>query len=98
MISVSTLLRRLEQGDCGEVVHARCWVLRDRNRSSDRDWVFWTFCCFWPWAGDGLRYRPYFENYTVDASILQLIIDQLHKMILKIISQFQTQSSDWVEF
>ena len=33
MISVSTLLRRLEQGDCGDVVHARCWVLRDRNRS-----------------------------------------------------------------
>ena len=28
------------------------------------------------WGGDE-GYRPYFENYTVDASILQLIFDQL---------------------
>ena len=44
------------------------------------------------------RYRPYFENYTVDASILQLVFDQLRKMILKIISQFLIQSSDWSGF
>jgi hypothetical protein len=35
------------------------------------------------------RYRPYFENYTVDASIFELIFDQLILMILKIISQFR---------
>ena len=34
------------------------------------------------------RYRPYFENYTVDASIFEMI-NHLVKMILKIISQFQ---------
>lgn len=28
-------------------------------------------------VGGDEGYRPYFENYTVDASILQLIIDQL---------------------
>ena len=35
-------------------------------------------------------YRPYFENYTVDASIFELIFDRFRKMILKIISQFLT--------
>lgn len=37
------------------------------------------------WGG----YRPYFENYTVDASIFELIFDRFRKMILKIISQFR---------
>ena len=30
----------------------------------------WTFCRFPGWGGVK-GYRPYFENYTVDASILQ---------------------------
>jgi len=45
------------------------------------------------------RYRPYFENYTVDASIFDMILRGcVVKMILKIISQFQIPSSDGVEF
>lgn len=56
--------------------------------------LLWTFCRF-PFGGCGKGYRPYFENYTVDASILQLIVDQLHKMILKIISQFQIPPFGW---
>jgi hypothetical protein len=33
---------------------------------------------------DGIagRYRPYFENYTVDASIFEPIFDRFTKMIL----------------
>jgi len=54
-------------------VPARCWVLRDR-----------TFCPFGGgvvatlWASAAGRlvvwwgYRPYFENYTVDASIFKM--------------------------
>ncbi|MBP2376506.1 hypothetical protein JOF42_002781 [Microbacterium phyllosphaerae] len=30
----------------------------------------WASCCF-PCGGSEKGYRPYFENYTVDASILQ---------------------------
>ena len=30
----------------------------------------WASCCF-PCGGGEKGYRPYFENYTVDASILQ---------------------------
>ncbi len=41
-------------------------------------------------------YRPYFENYTVDASIFELIFDRLRKMILKIISQFRIDDSTHV--
>jgi hypothetical protein len=45
--------------------HARCWVLRDRSQDPSsgpfRDCPI----------GEGADwYRPYFENYTVDASIL----------------------------
>ncbi|AQY03435.1 hypothetical protein B2G67_15975 [Microbacterium foliorum] len=57
----------------------------------------WASCCF-PCGGGGKGYRPYFENYTVDASILQLIFDRLHKMILKIISQFQARPCAWCRF
>ena len=39
-------------------------------------------------VGVGGGYRPYFENYTVDASIFEMIF-HLVKMILKIISQFR---------
>ena len=51
--------------------------------------LFWCRC-FGGWDG----FRPYFENYTVDASIFQ---DDLRivlvKMILKIISQFFDDST-----
>jgi hypothetical protein len=50
-----------------------------------------TFSCL-PAYGTRRRYRPYFENYTVDASIFELIFDQLILMILKIISQFRVGS------
>ena len=54
----------------GNTRHARCWVLRDR--AGDREVVVI------PTSGLRLsrpaavaaEYRPYFENYTVDASIL----------------------------
>ncbi len=49
--------------------------------------VFLGLLSFPRW-GCGEGYRPYFENYTVDASILQPVFDRLRKMILKIISQF----------
>jgi len=53
------------------VAPARCWVLRDR--------MLWPSGCgsvplgllSSPRGGGGEGYRPYFENYTVDASILQ---------------------------
>ena len=58
---------RIGRGGTG---HARCWVLKDRAASSDRSW-----------RPSGLvrrraeldrgEYRPSFENYTVDASILE---------------------------
>jgi len=49
-------------------LRARCWVLRDRaGLRVDRD--FWTLSYFLL-VGECAGYRPYFENYTVDASIL----------------------------
>ena len=66
----------------GHSVHARCWVLRDRagrlrvvvttsgldSRSSR--------------ASNGFEYRPSFENYTVDASILERSLRaSIYKMI-----------------
>ena len=54
---------------------ARCWVLRDRNMDSGiglgREPFLWTFFCPHQ-SGCSEGYRPYFENYTVDASILNL--------------------------
>ncbi len=41
----------------------------------------------------GEGYRPYFENYTVDASIFESVFGRLVKMILKIISQFFDDST-----
>jgi hypothetical protein len=35
-----------------------------------------------PQDGIAGRYRPYFENYTVDASIFEPIFDRFTKMIL----------------
>lgn len=51
--------------------------------------LFWRHGCGC-WGG----YRPYFENYTVDASIFDMILrDGVVKMILKIISQFFDDST-----
>ena len=55
--------------------HARCWVLRDRvllllfgvGVVADSLGPFFVS----PWWGCVEGYRPYFENYTVDASILK---------------------------
>ena len=61
---------RVGNARCGGwLAHARCWVLRDRAgclRMVRVDLLdpFSTPGC----VGEG--YRPYFENYTVDASIL----------------------------
>ena len=47
----------------------------------------------------GMRegYRPYFENYTVDASIFDMSLRVcVVKMILKIISQFHARLSGLV--
>ena len=47
-----------------------------------------------PLVGGGEGYRPYFENYTVDASIFGPILrGWFMKMILKIISQFFDDSN-----
>ena len=66
---------------------ARCWVLRDRAGFSFRGGVVLIpcgpfFCCR---LAVGVRDRPYFENYTVDASILKktepdLFLDPVHLM------------------
>lgn len=42
----------------------------------------WASCCVSGW-GCGKGYRPYFENYTVDASILQLIFGSVAQDDLK---------------
>lgn len=47
-----------------------------------------------PVGGVWRGYRPYFENYTVDASIFDMILwGCVVKMILKIISQFFDDST-----
>ena len=62
-------------------MHARCWVLKDRaaSRSGAGDLQD-------SYAGEQQlecgEYRPSFENYTVDASILELRLrSQIYKMI-----------------
>ena len=52
--------------ESSESAHARCWVLRDRVRESAADLRAFSGCPM----GKRRGYRPYFENYTVDASIL----------------------------
>ena len=66
-------------------VSARCWVLRDRMRFDLRVgsiWLLWAFRCF-SVVGSDEGHRPYFENYTVDASILQLIFGSVAQDDLK---------------
>lgn len=51
--------------------HARCWVLRDRAGCSfGGGWISTLLDPFFTPGCVGEGYRPYFENYTVDASIL----------------------------
>jgi len=64
------------------LVFARCWVLRDRARlfelvsylralgSCNGGSGLRILVPFLTFVGGGGGYRPYFENYTVDASIL----------------------------
>jgi len=80
-LEISVRPQGKERIGSGNSVHARCWVLRDRAgriavvttsglepRSSR--------------ASNGYEYRPSFENYTVDASILELRLrSQIYKMI-----------------
>ena len=47
--------------------HARCWVLRDRHPASAGTGSQDSSC---PASAGATERRPYFENYTVDASIL----------------------------
>jgi hypothetical protein len=62
--------RRREDGR-----RARCWVLRDRaslllsQEGGERELGLPDLVVF-PQLGECAGYRPYFENYTVDASIL----------------------------
>ena len=51
----------------GSGAAARCWVLRDRVFGSSPSGLTLVFL---PVGGLRGGYRPYFENYTVDASIL----------------------------
>jgi len=90
----SLLLERFGSEGWG---HARCWVLRGRALIGFSDLVGGCFlvglpCCHGcgVWGG----YRPYFENYTVDASIFDMsLLVCVVKMILKIISQFFDDST-----
>lgn len=64
---VRRLSGRLERVGSSGWGHARCWVLRDRAL---RLWDFWAHPVA-GFAGGWGGCRPYFENYTVDASILK---------------------------
>ena len=57
------------EGSC-----ARCWVLRDRAGAAEVvvAWTFWTSSAVETLGFVVEEYRPYFENYTVDASILKM--------------------------
>ena len=69
-LSLSTPLA-VGTGRVSDVASARCWVLRDRMRIFRDSFLhLWAFRCF-SFGGSREGYRPYFENYTVDASILQ---------------------------
>ena len=80
------------------VIYARCWVLRDRN-DDERKFVVDLFLLdfsLWASLAGGEGYRPYFENYTVDASILNLTLvrEQITKINILfecvIIGQFRS--------
>ena len=53
----------------GTLETARCWVLRDRSTSTDGTGPRILMVSA---AAGATGYRPYVENYTVDASILEI--------------------------
>lgn len=62
------------------LAHARCWVLRGRALVASVGrlvWLvavsLWAFSWLHRLVGCGEGYRPYFENYTVDASIFESV-------------------------
>ena len=69
-LEISVRRRRQERIGRGGAGHARCWVLKDRAASSDRSWRP-SGLVFVRAALERDEYRPSFENYTVDASILE---------------------------
>ena len=54
-------------------INAHCWVLRDR----ETDLLRRTESKYAARLRNDLRYRPYFENYIVDASILMVTTFEL---------------------
>ena len=59
--------------DCRICIYAHCWVLRDR----ETDLLSRTGRKYAARLHYYLRYRPYFENYIVDASILMVTAFEL---------------------
>jgi len=55
----------------GHSSHARCWVLRDRAGDLRVAVTTSGLDLRSSRASNGFEYRPSFENYTVDASILE---------------------------
>ena len=64
------VVRNLDYRIC---IYAHCWVLRDR----ETDLLRRTGSKYAARLRNDLRYRPYFENYIVDASILMVTTFEL---------------------
>ena len=89
-------------GKVGALGGGACTLLGPEGPGADRasrkaggGWCLFLWASFvpagwWVWRG----FRPYFENYTVDASIFHATLRGcVVKMILKIISQFFDDST-----
>lgn len=96
------LVRSLSVGTVWSGGVGTCTLLGPEGPGADRVsrmagggwWLFLEgllrYRCSGGWGG----YRPYFENYTVDASIFDMsLLVCVVKMILKIISQFFDDST-----
>lgn len=94
------LVRSLSVGTVWSGGVGTCTLLGPEGPGADgglRILCWWLFLegllryrCSGGWGG----YRPYFENYTVDASIFDMsLLVCVVKMILKIISQFFDDST-----
>ena len=63
----------MESGALGGWCLARCWVLKARAffaQLFSAVLACWSYrCLFGGWRWRVVGFRPYFENYTVDASI-----------------------------
>jgi len=78
----SELVRRLsgwlERLGLAGVVHARCWVLRDRARLPSLDGgavgLLTGLVLVRTWFGFGVGHCSSVENYIVDASILEMVL------------------------